>query len=421
MKLSRLYKQYSILALLVVVLVGSIFQYLIFKHSINLSADDNLDELKKTLIKFVAHNDTFMTAGELGVKNGRLKYIIVPSTDFKTYHQDTVIWNEKSKKFRDFRIINFPVRIKDQPYKVTISLRTMGDNDLITSTFFSFICIFLLLLLYILLISHFFTKKIWVPFRLFLHELKTTDISKQNTFSFSKTSIDEINELEKAYSRMMKRIQNDYRKTKELSENITHELQTPLTILRSKVDHLQQKYEHDEQTMTILQSLQNNINRVSYFNRSLMLLTRINNDQYCESSLLDFSNVIRDKTDDYIEIIQAKKIAIFINQSGSFIHKINPTLLDLMINNIITNAVKYNTSDSAYINIDISDEKIIIENPYEGSLPDGNLFERFKKDKKRKDSTGLGLSIVEAICTKFHLNIAIWAADQKFRIIISRS
>lgn len=421
MKLSRLYKQYSILALLVVVLTGSVFQYLIFKNSINLSADDNLDEYRKTLIKYVARHDTFMPAGQLGVKNGRLKYTPVPSSDFETYHQDTIIWNEKAKKFRDFRIIHFPVRIKHQPYRVSISLRTMGHEDLLISTVFSFICIFVLLLLYILLISHFFTKKIWIPFRLFLHELKTTDISKQNTFTFSKTKIDEINELEKAYTKMMKRIQNDYRKTKELSENITHELQTPLTILRSKVEHLQQIYENDEHTMTILQSLQNNINRVSYFNRSLMLLTRINNDQYCEFSLFDFSTMIREKTDDYIEIIQAKQIDLSINQSGSFIHEINPTLLDLMINNIITNAVKYNSQKDAYIHINITSSEIVFENPYEGNLPHGNLFERFKKDNKQKDSTGLGLSIVEAICKKFHLNIAISATDQKFRIIISRS
>lgn len=421
MKLSRLYKQYSIIALLVVVLIGSVFQYLIFKNSMNLSADDNLDELKHSLIKYVERNDAFMTAGELGVKNGRLKYMLVSSSDFETYHEDTVIWSEKAKKFRDFRIINFPVRIKNQPYKVSISLRTMGHEDLITSTFFSFICVFFLLLLYILLISHFFTKNIWDPFRLFLNELKTTDISKQNTFSFSRTNIDEINELEKAYSRMMKRIQNDYRKTKELSENITHELQTPLTILRSKVDHLQQIYEQDEHTMAILQSLQNNINRVSYFNRSLMLLTRINNDQYCEFALFDFSVIIREKTDDYIEIIHAKNITLSINQSGSFIHEINPTLLDLMINNIITNAVKYNRSRSGYITITINADEIVFENPYEGSLPNGNLFERFKKDKKQKDSTGLGLSIVEAICKKFHLKIAIEATDQKFRIILSRS
>lgn len=420
MKLSRLYKQYSIFALLVVMMVGSVVQFLIFRNSIYLSADDNLEEYKKTLIKYIARNDTFMTPGELGVKNGRLTYTPVPSSDFGTYHQDTIIWSDKSKKYRDFRIINFPVNIQSKPYKVSILLRTMGHNDLVISTLLSFICNFLLLLLYIFLISHFFTKKIWTPFNLFLNELRTTDINKLGTFSFSQTNIDEINELDKAYSRMMRRIQNDFRKTKELSENITHELQTPLTIMRAKVDHLQQKYQHDEQTLTILQSLQSNINRVSYFNRSLMLLTRINNDQYCEYALFDFSLCIDDKINDYIEIIQTKGISVTVEQTESFIHEINPTLLDLMINNIITNAVKYNKPENAYIHIHITSDKIVFENPYDGVLPQGNLFERFKKTNKLKDSTGLGLSIVEAICKKFRLRIYINSSDQKFRLIISR-
>lgn len=420
MKLSRLYKQYSIVALTLVMIFGSIVQYLIFRNSIHLSADDSLDELKKTLVKFTARNDTFMTAGELGVKNGRLIYFPIESIDFDTYYQDTVLWNHRTLKNRDFRIINFPVIIKKKPYKVSILMRTMGHADLITSTVFSFLCYFLLLLLYIFLISHFFTRNIWIPFRQFLYELKTTDLNKNSTFSFSDSNIDELKELDKTYSRMMRRIQNDYKKTKELSENITHELQTPLTIMRSKIDLLQQRFQDDEETFNILQSLQKNINRVSYFNRSLMLLTRINNDQYAEYALIDFGTIIKERIDDYIDIFQTKNIHIIFEQNGAFIHEINPTLLELMINNIISNAVKYIRSGEASLSITISQDKIIFENPYDGVLPKGNIFDRFKRSNSTEnDSTGLGLSIVKAICDKFHLFVSVNSKDQKFKLIIS--
>ncbi|MGL5786773.1 MAG: sensor histidine kinase [Bacteroidales bacterium] len=399
---------------------GSIVQYLIFRNSIHLSADDSLDELKKTLVKYTSRNDTFMLAGDLGVKNGRLIYTPVSSINFETFYQDTVIWNRRTLKNRDFRIINFPVLIKQKPYKVSIFMRTMGHADLVTSTVFSFLCYFLLLLLYIFLISHFFTRNMWIPFRQFLHELKTTDINKKSTFTFSDSNIDELKELDKTYARMMKRIHNDYRKTKELSENLTHELQTPLTIMRAKIDLLQQRFQDDEETFNILQSLQNNINRVSYFNKSLMLLTRINNDQYAEYALIDFGTVIKERIDDYIDIIHTKNIHIIFEQYSSFIHEINPTLLELMINNIFSNAVKYNKENEGFLQITISNDKIIFENPYEGILPSGNIFDRFKRsDKKCNDSTGLGLSIVKAICDKSHLVVTVETVHQKFRLILS--
>lgn len=418
MRLSAIYKQYTFLSLILILLIGGIIHYVIFQQTIHYTANESLREYQKTLLKFVGQHDSLMTAGELGVKEGRLLFIPTQSPEDDTFFQDTLIQDSRNGKYRNFRIINFPVEAKGESYRALIFLRTMGDGDLVRATALSFICLFLLFTLFVFLISHFFTRKIWIPFSVFLEELKLVDLNRGSRLNFSPTKIDEINELDDAYSRMMNRIRNDYQNMKELSENITHELQTPLTIMRSKIDLLLQNTRNDEEMITTLQSLQASINRISRFNRSLMLLTRIDNNVYVEKEALDMGALIGQKIDDYNEILAMRAIQTNLKIHSPFLHNMNEVLAEVLINNVLSNAIKYNPVSEGFLNVEIDSNSIVLENRFEEELPAGDLFTRFNKNKRYADSNGLGLSIVKAVCEKSQLQVAIEVELPVFRLRI---
>ena len=417
MRLSAICKQYTFFTLSVILLIGAGIHYWIFRETIHHTADETLSDYQGVLENYVARQDSLMPAELLGVKNNRLRYILTPDTS-GAFFRDTVIRDPRNNKNRNFRVINFPIQVKEHNYRAEISLRTLGNHDHFLATFLSFICVFGLFVLFVFLLVHFFSRKIFIPFNCFMEELRHADLKKHSHLTFSATNIDEIKELHDTYQKMMERIQADYRTMKELSDNITHELQTPLTIMRSKIDLLLQQSGQEEESVLLLQSNQANINSLSRFNRSLMLLTRIGNHPHGECERIDLGELCVLKLEDYAEILDGRGIRAEINILSGFTPFIHEPLAEVLINNLLSNAIKYNLNRDGYLRILCTEAELVVENSFNGDLPAGNLFDRFVKNKRLPDSTGLGLAIVKAICDKFQLTVSYEAEKDCFRIRI---
>lgn len=406
MKLSKIYSRYSFLATFIVIVLCALTQYIIFESLANKTSDETLTDYKKNLLKMVAQKGRLVDDVELGIKKGRLIYKqYLPAGNERTQFNDTTIWHHKTQRYRSFRTITFPVKVQDKDYLTVILLRTMGKKDMMFATIFTFICIFLLLMLYIILMRGFITTKIWKPIKRFIDELGQASIHSDIKYEFTKSSVDEISQLEKAFMQMMNRIHRDFRKSKEWSENVTHEMQTPLTIMRSKIDLLLEMHQEDSKTIELLHIMQININRISLFNRSLMLLTRINNQQYDNKILCEFNRYIREKGEEYNEFFELKNITYTLKEDALFIHEIDEALLCILLNNIFSNAMRYTSKANGEIAVLIEENKICITNSYIGDIPEGDLFNRFNRSSSREDSTGLGLSIVKAIADLSELKV----------------
>ena len=421
MKLSKIYSRYSFLATFIVIVLCALTQYIIFESLANKTSDETLTDYKKNLLKMVAQKGRLVDDIELGIKKGRLIYKqYLPAGNERTQFNDTTIWHHKTQKYRSFRTITFPVKVQDKDYLAVILLRTMGKKDMMFATIFTFICIFLLLMLYIILMRGFITAKIWKPMKRFIDELGQASIHSDIKYEFTKSSVDEISQLEKAFMQMMNRIHRDFRKSKEWSENVTHEMQTPLTIMRSKIDLLLEMHQEDSKTIELLHIMQININRISLFNRSLMLLTRINNQQYDNKILCEFNRYIREKGEEYNEFFELKNITYTLKEDALFIHEIDEALLCILLNNIFSNAMRYTSKENGEIAVLIEENKICITNSYIGDIPEGDLFNRFNRSSSREDSTGLGLSIVKAIADLSELKVYARYTDFFFLFTIEK-
>ncbi|MGL5732432.1 MAG: sensor histidine kinase [Bacteroidales bacterium] len=422
MKLSKIYSRYSFLATFIVIILCALTQYVIFESLVNKTSDETLADYKKNLLKMTEQHQRLIDDVELGIKKGRLVYSEIPEYDKENVqYNDTVIWHHRTQRYRTFRTISFPVQVNEKVYQATVLLRTMGKKDMMFAKIVTFICIFLLLMLYILLMRGFITSKIWCPIKRFIDELGQASIHSDLKYEFTKSSVDEINQLEKAFMQMMNRIHKDFRKSKEWSENVTHEMQTPLTIMRSKTDLLLEMHQDDSKTIELLHIMQKNINRMSVFNRSLMLLTRINNQQYDDKVTCDFNSYIKEKAEEYSEFFELKAITYTLREEGTFIHLIDEALLYILLNNIFSNAMRYASKDDGEIAVLIHNDKITFTNNYSGAIPQGDLFNRFNRTNTREDSTGLGLSIVKAIADLSDLKVKARFTGSFFIFTIEKS
>ena len=296
-------------------------------------------------------------------------------------------------------------------------LPTLEEDNLVTTVAVSLLILLILFILFSLLINQYYTKILWKPFYKILQRVKRFDVGKSISTQPSISNIDEFDELDAVIHRMMNKINSDYSALKEFTENTSHELQTPLAIIKAKLEILQQSELNDEKSIKAIQAIQNAVNRLTTFNRSLLMLTKINNDQFPERQKVNFNHIWEEQADSYEDIITAKGISLEKDFVQPFEWEIHQTLADVLVSNALTNAIRYNV-EGGYIHIRIDEHGMSIANTYGNKIPEGDLFARFVKSKQDKDSTGLGLTIAKIICHKNNLAISYTITKKEFILSI---
>ena len=237
----------------------------------------------------------------------------------------------------------------------------------------------------------------WKPFNHTLSQLKQFNLSSKNNITLETTNVDEFIELNNTAMSLTQKVKNDYESLKSFTGNASHEIQTPLAIIKNKIELLSQSDNLEESQIHIIQSLNDAASRLSRLNQSLLLLTRIENRQYEPTDRIDLSAVVQKSIDNFRELADLKDIKIEKNIKNNVTVEMNDSLADILISNIILNAIKHN-SPGGDIKIVLNENALVVSNT--GNVPKlktSELFERFKKDSSSPESLGLGLSIIKTI------------------------
>lgn len=154
--------------------------------------------------------------------------------------------------------------------------------------------------------------------------------------------------------------------------------------------------------------------------RSLLMISRIDNEQFLRNESVNIKSLLEEIAEEMQERLGSKNLKLYVHHLDEFtFHKANKDLLYTLFNNIINNAIKYNVENgkieigSSFRNnkyvVDIRDSGVGIakENiPY--------IFDRFKKFKKTTESSyGLGLAIVKTISDYHRINITVESEEHK--------
>ncbi|EIA07587.1 sensor histidine kinase [Flavobacterium frigoris] len=228
---------------------------------------------------------------------------------------------------------------------------------------------------------------------------------------------DELYTLSKTINNLLNRIENTIEREKQFTSDASHELRTPLTVIKGTLEVLVRKPRNPAEYEEKINFCVSEVDRLNHLVDQLLLLARFENQkQSLKMERLYLNGAILDTLSRYSSAIQAKDIQILTEFSEDFYVKTDYYLFSIIINNLVSNALKY-SDKSTKLAITIS--KGI--NSIECSIVDSGIGIDSKDVDKifnsffRSDSTehpeikgtGLGLSIVKKLCALLAIEIHI--------------
>lgn len=271
------------------------------------------------------------------------------------------------------------------------------EEDIMQGVMLQFGLITVILGVAILFMMKFISRKLWQPFNNTLVQIDKFKLEDGVVPFLPDTDIAEFRQLNNALRTLMDKSLKSYNMQKEFTENASHELQTPLAVFNSKLDVLLQDNKMTREQADIFQDLYNVSNRLTRLNKNLLLLARIENDQY---AAMEDINVVG-KINEQLPLLYAISEDIVIKKDFrdcQLVVKGNKILFESMINNLIVNAVRHN-KEGGEIFIKVGDNSLVVSNTSDGeALDEAQIFNRFYRPSEKVKGNGLGLSIVKAIC-----------------------
>lgn len=280
------------------------------------------------------------------------------------------------------------------------------EQDIIAGMMLQFLLIFIAIALALFITLRLATKKLWHPFDDTLQKVEQFNLAQSTIPAFKETDILEFTRLNQSLERLMKKDKETYRIQKEFTENASHELQTPLAIIRSKLDLLMQESLTEKQSY-LVSDLYGLTIRMEHLNRNLLLLAKIENAQYNAMEEVDIDGLLSEWLPLYETLRKETKIVLNDRRTERNKKiKANPTLLECLLKNLIVNAIRHSNTNCD-INIILEDNLLTVCNvSADGrSLDSQTLFRRFHTGDAKQKGNGLGLSIVKAVCDFHHWDI----------------
>jgi signal transduction histidine kinase len=405
--LSRTIIYYALMSVPLLLIAGIAF-YFIITAQINRSMDESLLNTKIQLEKYLrSKQDTSNYVAPDG--DSFMRYTL--GTPVKDIHfRDTLIFDSAEEEYLPYRILRAEVPFRNGRYQVKIRKASIETEDLIDGIFVSILVVFAVLFGGLVGLSWWINKKLWKPFYDTLTYLSKYNIGAKNNFHFEPTAIAEFNSLNLSLDRMLERIGRDYQRQKEFTENAAHEMQTPVAVMQSKIDLLIQSKNLKEEEMHLIEQLSTALQKLSHLNRSLLLLSKIENKQFGELEDVSIREVLENSLSVYENGIASKEIKVAKDYIADPVILINRGLCEILVNNLVQNAVRHNIQ-SGSIQIRIDDSILVIRNTGEAIMNPATIFERFTKSDQSINSIGLGLAIVREIANVSGMSITYHFQD----------
>lgn len=314
------------------------------------------------------------------------------------------VYNPAEREEDRFRVLASAISVKDNWYLLTISTNVEEAGETLSAialvTVFFFVC----LVLGFVLLNKRIAGKSWRPFYKTLEELKKFDLSKDRELRLESSDIEEFEELNREVMGLIKKNAAVYDQQKRFVENASHELQTPLAILKTKMDVLLQNEALSENEAQAIETISASLARITRINKNLLLLAKIENDQFQEETEVDLQRVLKENSmllEDYLE---NKRMQLRLAVTPYAV-RCNPFLFDALIGNLLINAIRHG-STADVINVELNDNKLIFSNAGTEALNPENLFVRFGISAAHTTGSGLGLAIAKEICDRYGWKIS---------------
>jgi signal transduction histidine kinase len=319
-----------------------------------------------------------------------------------------------------YRVLNYTITVDGQKYLLEIgrSLKSIQSSQ---RNIYRVILLFLILIILITFVTDLqYNRFLLRPLGKITEKLKS--ISDPSSFDRTpvRTTTSDFYRLDKALTELMKNIGELFEKEKEITDNVSHELLTPVSVLRSKLENLLLKDVVDPEISGKIEESLKTLYRLQSLVNSLLFIARIESRQYLMEDTFNSNEVLKEVICEIKPIAEDKGVIINEEMDQDYqLKAANRSLIFSMFSNVINNAVK-NTSPGGdmtvksyisghYFNVTISDNG-------RGMSKEqiDKLFSRFKaKVSSQEDGTGIGLAIAKTIADFHKIVISVTSEKEK--------
>jgi signal transduction histidine kinase len=408
--LNRAILYYSFSMLVSFLFIGAIL-YTSIRHIVLTQVSEAMLFEKQIIQEQVEHTDTVPDFSD--IFNHKIE-VTVYKHRIRTSERfvDSLIYDTLSKRPVQFRFLVFSSSTLDnRGYTIKTSQSIEDDQRLLYEILGIIVISFAFLSLILVVIISSVSRGLWGTFYNTLFSIQRFDVKTNSEFNPVPTRITEFNQLNQVLKTLTDKIRSEYINLKEFSENASHEIQTPLAVIRMRIEQILQTAEINNELAEHLVSISQSVDKISRINQGLTLISKIENNQYSGTATIDLNHKINEILAQFHDFMDARRLDMRCDATETVELQMNPDLADLLVTNLIGNAIKHNT-DGGWISIMLNKRELTIQNSGIDPQIDTNLlFLRFKKAGHSTDSPGLGLAIVKKVTDLYGMNITYDYAD----------
>ncbi|WP_370527671.1 sensor histidine kinase [Flavobacterium sp. LC2016-12] len=362
---------------------------------------ENSDDSTETYSQFSTLHSEFLVLSKINGKPHQKKTTF--SNDYR------IIEGEEN----EYRILQYHFTYQNQGYQLEIGSSLSEVNDL---TFI--IRLFIIIVLVVILLVTFLADTVYIEYLLKpFYKIIDTKIRRVNEpEAFDHTPINaksrDFRELDLVLNQMMDRIGELFKKEKQFISNVSHELLTPIALLKNKFENLLQNDSLDDNAIDKIAGALRTLDMLKKIINNLLLISRIENNQYEANEKINFKEILNNLQEDLQDRIEDKEIQFSNQIKHDFVFTGNKTLIHILIYNLVTNAIKYNKLQG----------RIVVEDGFNNSqyfisIKDSGIgmnaaqiekvFNRFARISSDQDGQGLGLAIAESIAVFHRIEIKV--------------
>ncbi len=396
MKLFTKYTRINLLVMVIVFLTSALSTYLWTNYVLIREMDGDLSGIRHSIQDYYTQYHQLPPAGH-PLDEEQVTY--EPIGQEMNADEFTLVtrYSQREQKMHNFRQLIFTLHAGDRWYRVTIAKPLEGLHHLSRAILLVSSATILIIILAFLLTNRILLRRLWQPFYDALHVMQHFKLGNTRDLHFPATTTQEFAFMNESLGMAARKAEEDYQLLKEFTENASHELQTPLSIIRSKLEMLIQDEHLSQSQSEIVRSAFAAIKKLSRLNQSLLLLTKISNQQFNHLEEIPLKEKIEDKLGQFRELWQTSGVTVSSRLSPTMILA-SPELIDILLNNLFSNASNHNIPHGD-IDIELQPRQLTISNTGLAlGLDPRRMFSRFYKGEQHTGHNGLGLSIIKQIC-----------------------
>lgn len=320
--------------------------------------------------------------------------------------KDTLIFDPSQNELEEFRELTTYSEIKGKKYRITVRALIVESENILIAVVISYLIIILLVFIFLFYLNKSANQKLWYPFFRNLNEMKQFSLTSDKPISLMESDILEFSELNIEIATLTDKVRSDYKNLKQYTEDVSHEMQTPLAIIQAKIENIINGDNVDDIQFEHLTSIQKDIQRLTQMNKRLTILTKIENQQFANVEKVDITHYMEETILNFSEISTTK---VRFQSDNRIWADMDPYLAEVLCNNLVSNAIKHTTGKTDIV-VWANGKVLSIANSGTKALqhPE-NLYARFYRESETLKSTGLGLALVKRICDLYGFKI-----DYKF-------